>query len=96
MVGIPLYCTGCSTIRSVEDWRETPRQTMLITMGPCGHEQERTARLEWRQPPSAEAARARCRGRVVPVPARRRGGELLRRSHAPTPVARAGRENVAR
>ena len=50
MAGIPLYCERCSTLRAVEDWRETSPQTLTIELSPCGHRQERIARVEWREP----------------------------------------------
>lgn len=50
MAGIPLYCERCSTLRAVEDWRETSPHTLTIALSPCGHQQERTARMEWRAP----------------------------------------------
>lgn len=59
MAGIPLYCERCSTLRAVEDWRETSPHSLTISLSPCGHQQERTARLEWRAP-------SRFRGRHTP------------------------------
>ena len=50
MAGIPLFCERCSTLRAVEDWRETSPHTLTIALSPCGHQQERTARMEWRVP----------------------------------------------
>ena len=50
MTGIPLYCEQCSTLRAVENWRETSPQTLAIALSPCGHEQERIARVEWHGP----------------------------------------------
>ena len=50
MASIPLYCDRCSTLRAVEDWRETSPHTLTIALSPCGHQQERIARVEWRNP----------------------------------------------
>jgi hypothetical protein len=47
MAGIPLFCERCSTLRAVEDWRETSPHTLAIALSPCGHQQERNARVEW-------------------------------------------------
>ncbi len=50
MAGIPLFCERCSTLRAVEDWRETSPHTLTIALSPCGHQQERIARVEWQAP----------------------------------------------
>jgi hypothetical protein len=50
MAGIPLFCERCSTLRAVEAWRESSPHTLTIALSPCGHQQERTARMEWREP----------------------------------------------
>jgi hypothetical protein len=34
----------------VEDWREDRDEMMSITLGPCGHQVEHQARLEWSIP----------------------------------------------
>ena len=79
MAGIPLYCERCSTLRAVEDWRETSPQTLTIALSPCGHQQERTARMEWREPMLLVARRASHRSTATAVsPHRARSSERPR------------------
>jgi hypothetical protein len=42
-----MLCGRCHALRWVEDWREDRDETMSVTLGPCGHMIERSARLEW-------------------------------------------------
>lgn len=65
MSRIPAYCGECRAVRSVNDWRETARETLTLVLGPCGHRVRRPARLEWStdreidRVPEARAGRAR-------------------------------------
>lgn len=89
MTRIPLYCERCSRLRAVESWRETSPQTLTIALSPCGHEQERTARLEWHEP----AQRGIRRGaRVTSIATWRQSPGRL---HS-LPVARARRRSATR
>lgn len=45
-----MFCGRCHALRWVEDWREDRDETMSVTLGPCGHMIERSARLEWTIP----------------------------------------------
>jgi Zn ribbon nucleic-acid-binding protein len=40
-------CPRCDALRWVEQWKESEDEIMSITLGPCGHQVERQARLEW-------------------------------------------------
>jgi hypothetical protein len=42
-----MLCRRCHALRWVEDWREDRDEMMSVTLGPCGHTIERSARLEW-------------------------------------------------
>ena len=88
MTRIPLYCERCSTLRAVEDWRQTSPQILTIALSPCGHEQERTAREEWSRVPPTGAGRG---ARVTSLDAWRR--ESQRRCE---PAARARRRTASR
>ena len=74
MSGIPAYCGACRALRSVDDWRETAPETLMLTLGPCGHKMHRTSRVEWStqraldRNPGALAGRAR--GRAARTPGR--------------------------
>jgi hypothetical protein len=52
-----MMCGRCQALRWVEDWREHRDEMMSITLGPCGHQVELPARLEWAIPswPSRQA-----------------------------------------
>jgi hypothetical protein len=45
-----MMCARCHALRWVEDWREDRDEMMSITLGPCGHQVEHQARLEWSIP----------------------------------------------
>ena len=51
-----MLCGRCHALRWIEDWREERDEMMSVTLGPCGHMIERSARLEWA---IQRAARAR-------------------------------------
>lgn len=42
-----IRCARCHALRWVEDWREDRHEMMSIILGPCGHQVELSARLEW-------------------------------------------------
>ena len=45
-----MMCGRCHALRWVEDWKENRDELMSITLGPCGHQIELPARLEWTIP----------------------------------------------
>ncbi|MGH7306727.1 MAG: hypothetical protein ACRELZ_25905 [Candidatus Rokuibacteriota bacterium] len=45
-----MMCGRCHALRWVEDWKENRGEMMSITLGPCGHLIELSARLEWTIP----------------------------------------------
>ena len=48
MIGIfSTYCSQCRTVREINDWREQTPDILLLELTPCGHTEQRCARLEW-------------------------------------------------
>jgi hypothetical protein len=48
MIGIfSTYCSQCRTVREINDWREQTPDILLLELPPCGHTDQRCARLEW-------------------------------------------------